>query len=322
MSKRTNFRDELVRLKKGVRIAWVVNFILLTLTYEAAMLFIFLSASSSNQQIASFLIVTGVIAIVAAILTIVISTVMSSKMLLSAASRDLHEITSGPVFNIVEEISIASGIRGNKIPKVYVSVGSGVANAYAISDARGNSRVIVTEEIVRMLNREELQAVIAHEFGHIASGDSQDMTKLIALTSTVSMISGVATRFWGTGNSNNNKNPLAIVLIILSLIFLMIAPLLSKIAQSYMSRTRESQADALAVEYTRNPTGLAKALLKLEESVPHMDQESSKKFEKKVGELAFYHSSLHGLKMATHPPTEQRVKALVAMGADITPSSN
>lgn len=322
MSRKTNFRNELSRLKKGIRIAWLVNFLLLALTYEAAMIFIFLSSSSTNRELGGFLVVTGVIAAVAAILTVFISTVMSSKILLSAASSNLQEITSGPLFNIVEEISIASGLRGKKMPRVFMSFGSGVANAYAISDSKGNARIIVTDEITRILNREELQAVVAHEFGHISAGDSQDMTKLIALTSTVSAVSGIASRFWGGNNSNSNKNPLAIVLIVLSLVFLLIAPLLSRISQAYMSRTRESQADALSVEYTRNPTGLAKALLKLEETVPHMDKEKSKKFEQKVGELAFYNSSLHGLKMATHPPTSERVKALVAMGADLRPSSN
>lgn len=239
---------------------------------------------------------------------------------MSAASRDLVEVTSGPIFNIVEEISLASGWRGDKMPKVYISTGSGIANAYAISDSRGNSRVIVTEELVSILNREEVSAVIAHEFGHIVSGDSQDMTKLIALTSSVSLISGIATRFWGH-NDNNSKNPLAIVLVVLSLIFLMIAPLLSKISQAYMSRTRESQADALSVKFTRNPTALATALLKLESTAPQMNKENNQKFEKKVGELAFYHSNLHGLKLASHPPTEDRVNALVAMGADIRPSA-
>lgn len=320
MGKENSFRNELLRLKKGVRIAWVINFFLLTFTYEAAIIFIMLSTTVTNSELVLFLIASFVVSMIAAALTVVIVTISSRKILMSAASRDLEEVTSGTVFNIVEEIGLASGLRGNKIPKVFIARGSGVANAYAISDAKGNSRVIVTEEILQILNREELQAVIAHEFGHVVSGDSQDMTKLIALTSSVSMISGAATRFWRGGDSGS-KNPIAIVLIILSAIFLMIAPLLSKVSQAYMSRTRESQADALAVKFTRNPTGLANALLKLENSAHLMDTENTDKFGKKVGALAFYRPNLSSFSTATHPPTQDRVDALVSMGAVINQST-
>lgn len=320
MSNSTNFRSELTRLKKGIKVAWAINFVLLTLTYEAAMIFIGLSTKVSNQQLVTFIGVTLVIAALASAITIAVVTARSSKILMTAAGRDLERVTSGPIFNMVEEIAIAAGVRGSKFPEVFVARNAGVANAYALSDAKGNSRVIVTEEILQILNREELQAVIAHEFGHIVSGDSQDMTKLIALTSSVSIISGVATRFWGgNGNNGSKNNPIAIVLIILSGIFLMVAPLLSNLSQAYMSRTRETQADALSVKFTRNPTGLAKALLKLEQASGQMSNEKMKKFGGKVGSLAFYSPRLKGLSFATHPPTEQRLEALISMGAQLDP---
>lgn len=315
-----NFRSELTRLQKGIKVAWAINFVLLTLTYEAAMIFVGLSSKVSNKELVLFILGTLVIAAIASAITIAVVTARSSKILMTAASKDLEPVTSGPIFNMVEEMAIAAGVRGSKFPEVFIARNSGVANAYALSDAKGNSRVIVTEEILQILNREELQAVIAHEFGHIVSGDSQDMTKLIALTSSVSIISGIASRFWGRGSNNNAKNnPIAIVLIILSGIFLLIAPLLSNLSQAYMSRTRETQADALSVKFTRNPTGLAKALLKLEQSSGHMDNEKMKKFGGKVGSLAFYSPSLKGLSFATHPPTEDRLEALIAMGADLDP---
>lgn len=320
MSQSTNFRSELTRLKKGIRVAWLINFVLLTLTYEAGIIFMSLSTSTSNKALIGFIVWTLIISAIAAAITIAIVTVRSSKILMTAASRDLEPVTSGQIFNIVEEVALAAGIRGSKFPEVFIARNSGVANAYALSDAKGNSRVIVTEEILEILNREELQAVIAHEFGHIASGDSQDMTKLIALTSSVSIISGLASRFWGGGGNNNSKmNPIALVLVILSGIFLLIAPLLSKLSEAYMSRTRETQADALSVKFTRNPTGLANALLKLERASENMDPAALKKFGGKVGSLAFYAPNFKGLSFATHPPTEDRLKALSAMGAQVDP---
>jgi heat shock protein HtpX len=318
LSTSKNFRSELTRLKKGIKVAWAINFVLLTLTYEAAMIFVGLSNKITNEALIVFIAGTLVIAAIASAITIVVVTARSSKILMTAASRDLERVTSGPIFNMVEEMAIAAGVRGSKFPEVFIARNTGVANAYALSDAKGNSRVIVTEEILQILNREELQAVIAHEFGHIVSGDSQDMTKLIALTSSVSIISGVATRFWGGGGNNNSKNnPIAIVLIILSGIFLLIAPLLSNLSQAYMSRTRETQADALSVKFTRNPTALAKALLKLEQTSGQMSKEKMKKFGGKVGSLAFYAPSLKGLSFATHPPTDARLEVLIAMGAQM-----
>lgn len=317
MGKRTTYRNEMERLRKGIVFAWIINFVILALTFEAVFVFVMLKESSSNSDIVMFLIMTSILSAIVSAVVVGLVMRFSSKVMLTAAGPELSKVESGPLFNVVEEIAIASG-RGNNVPEVYVAKTDGVANAYAISDSKGNSRIVVTEQLLKMLNREELQGVIAHEMGHIVSGDSEAMTKLVALTSTVGIISGVATRMFRGGGNNEKSNPVAVVLIALSFVFLLVAPILSRLANAYMSRTRESQADASSVKFTRDPTALAKALMKLEASDDGKDgSEDEKKFNSKVGELAFYAPKLHANRLATHPPTSERIQKLREMGAQV-----
>lgn len=321
---RGTFRNELERLKKGVRMAWFINFLLLTFTIEAAIIVGGLSIGMSFIGMTVFLLGSfGVSAVIAAIIVFAVNR-NSSKILMGSVSDNYVPITSGVLYDMFMEVCLAAGITGSKLPQLYIATGTGVVNAYAVANNKGNARVILTEEILKILTEEELKAVIAHEVGHVYAGDSVDMTKIIALTSVVGMISGIAMRFigfgGGRGRSNNNggiQQILALVLIILSLIFLAVAPLLSRIAQNYMSRQREAQADALSVRYTRDPTPLAFALMKIEQSSANLSEEDLKHFRSKVGELALYSPQLGKKAMRTHPPTEERVKNLVNMGANL-----
>ncbi|MDR0297481.1 MAG: M48 family metalloprotease [Streptococcaceae bacterium] len=323
----TTFRDELARLKTGIRIAWVLNFGILWLVFIAVGVVLGLSTHVSNQQLANFLVVDAAVAALLAVLVMFIVNAQATRILLAAPAGDSVEITSGQLKNIVEEMAIAAALP--KTPRVYELRGSGVANAYASADNFGNAQVVVTAELLDLLNtREELEGVIAHEIGHLKTGDSQAMTRLVALTSTTAIIAGMAGRlmFWGGGGGNrrgnnrdgNGNNPIAIVIIVLSFIFLMVAPLLSKVAESYMSRERESRADASAVEFTRNPTGIAQALIALENGSDHYGSKKMREdFGNTIGPVAFFNPLSAGLNLSTHPSTEKRVKALIAMGAQV-----
>lgn len=309
---KTNFRTELQKLNKGIRLAWFINFFILFVTFEAVMIFVFLDDSSTNDEIIGFLLTTSVLSAITSAATVVSINASASRILLQSSSEGLTQVTEGQLFNIVEEITIAAGLK--KTPEVYVS-STDVANAYAMSDSKGRARIVVTENLLNLLNREEMQGVIAHEIGHIKSGDSAAMTKLVALTSTVGIISGIATRMFRGNKNNQQSNPVAVVLIVLSFILLLVAPLLSKLGNAYMSRKRESQADALSVQFTRDPTALASALLKLSANDSGKTK-TSEKFNKEVGELAFYAPSF-AKSLATHPPIAERIEELRAMGAEI-----
>ena len=314
-----SFSSELKRLRRGVFVAWLVNFLLLALTVLAAMLFVALPSNVTNTELLRYLLLYGGIAVVVAAVILAFVMLMSSSVVMGSVGGDHERVTSGQLYNIAEEMSIASGM---KVPDVYIQHGTGVANAYALSNRKGHARVVFTAEILQTLDRSEVQAVMAHELSHVYTGDSVAMTRLIALTSTVGIIAGLSSRmFYGRrgGGGNGKANPLAIVIIVLSLIFLLVAPILSRVGNAFMYRKRESQADANAVRFTRNPTAMASALAKIDGYSYQSGADNNKdaeKFYKTVGALAFFNPAKFAGAFATHPPIGQRVDALVKMGAE------
>lgn len=324
----TTFRDEISRLKKGIRVAWAINFAIIWLLCIAIGVVFTLSTHVTNQQLAAQMLVIAVFSLFISIIVMFFVSNYSTRILLEAPAGDALHLTEGQIFNIVEEMAIAA--RLPKIPEVYLLRGSGVANAYACADNQGNTQIVVTQELLEILdNREELQGVIGHEIGHILEGDSQAMTKLVALTSTTAIIAGAASRmmfYGGNRRSNNNResgngnNPIAIVIVVISFIFLIVAPLLAKVAESYMSRERESRADASSVQFTRNPTALATALLALEHGSQREDKQSLKNFNQTIGPVAFFNPMSLQMALSTHPSTQQRIQKLREMGAQVDPA--
>lgn len=305
-----DFRTRLSRLRWGIALAWVLNVVTTTLTVEAAIVATFLSVSSSNKEIVEFLLSTLPIALLVSLVVVTILSFIASRRIPTMTSGDLLSAQDHfpQVYNVVEEMCVAAGVPYNQIPDVYVANDVRTPNAYAISWSSG-SRIVFTRGIVDLLNREELQAVAAHELGHITSGDSKAMTKLIAMSSIVGLVSSVFSRImFGRNNNNGGANIVAIVLVVASYLFLLFAPLISAVSQAFMSRKRESQADATAVDYTRNPSSLISALKKI--SGNQSGDSQSKKFNKNARQLAFFSEKT----LRTHPPTEDRIRALVSMG--------
>ncbi|MDR0199312.1 MAG: M48 family metalloprotease [Streptococcaceae bacterium] len=323
---RVDFRTEIKRLHRGIRVAWVINFAILWILVIAIGVVFGLGTHVTNAQLAQYMGGFAAIGFVVALIVMFVVNSSAERILLAAPAGDSVEVTQGQLKNIVEEMAIAAALPHT--PKCYVLRGSGVCNAYASADSFGNSMVVVTQELLDLLNtREELEGVVAHEIGHIKTGDSQAMTRLVALTSTTAIIGSMAGRMlWfgggnrGRNNNNQGTNPIALVIVVLSYIFLIVAPLLAKVAESYMSRERESRADASAVEFTRNPTGIAQALIALETGADHYgSQKTAKDFANTVGPVAFYNPEFAGINLSTHPSTPKRIEALIAMGAQVQP---
>lgn len=296
-----------------------MNILVMSMTIEAAMIFSSMSTHDSNHEIMETLKITIPISLIIGLIATCMVSLCTRKILMGAATGDMKRIESGMVYDIVEEMSIASNVP---MPETYILYNSGIANAYAISDA-GGSRIVITDGLIAMLNREELQGVIAHEIGHIASEDSKAMTTLTAMTAFTGIVAGSVWRiFRGDRKNNESFNIIALALIILSFMFLLFAPLLSKLSQAYMSRERESNADMLSVKYTGNPNALANALYKLDKSDEVIDKANARRFDQRAGYLAFHAPHLKGINMDSHPPIEQRIQTLVNMGAQIEYTDN
>jgi heat shock protein HtpX len=171
--------------------------------------------------------------------------------------------------NVVDEMAVAAGLP---CPRVYV-VPDADPNAFATGRGPERSSIAVTRGLLDVLDRDELQGVIAHEMSHIRNLDVRVMTVVAALVGAVALLSDWAGRgmLWGGGprrrgdDREGDGNALTgIVLFVIWLAAILIAPVLARALAMMVSRRREYLADASGAELTRNPLGLARALEKIE----------------------------------------------------------
>lgn len=207
--------------------------------------------------------------------------------------------------NIVEEMAIASGIP---VPQVYVLEDESGINAFAAGYSPSDAAIAVTRGALTHFTRDELQGVIGHEFSHLLNGDMRLNTRLIGTLFGILAI-GVTGRLIlrhmrGRGRDAAGLLAVGIALLVIGYVGL----LFGRMIQAAVSRSRESLADASAVQFTRNPAGLAGALKKVaalsgQIEAPKADQVSHMFFASAV-------SSGFGGWFATHPPMLERIRAI------------
>jgi heat shock protein HtpX len=185
---------------------------------------------------------------------------------LTAAAADDDKVKLRQLENVVDEMAIAAGLPR---PRVYV-VPDPDPNAFATGRGPDHSSIAVTRGLLDTLNREELQGVVAHEMSHIRNLDIRVMTVVAAMVGTIALLSDWAWRGmrWGggsrRGDDGRGTGPAAIVFLAIWLVAVLLAPLVAQVLAMMVSRRREYLADASGAELTRNPTGLARALEKIE----------------------------------------------------------
>ena len=219
--------------------------------------------------------------------------------LVNPNSTDLHE---RKLLNIVEEMAIASGVP---VPQVYVMDGETSINAFAAGHSATDAAISVTRGAITMLTRDELQGVIAHEFSHLLNGDMKLNLRLMGLIFGILCLTVIGRILIRTGGKKNPLPILGIALIIIG----WVGVLFGRLIQAAVSRQREFLADASAVQFTRNPSGLAGALKKIGGLSQGSELQSHRAEE--VSHFFF----ANGLKsrffgFATHPPLIERIKAL------------
>lgn len=216
--------------------------------------------------------------------------------------RDLH--------NIVENLSITAGLPK---PKVYI-INDSSPNAFATGRNKENGAVAVTTGLLGLLNRSELEGVIAHELAHIGNRDILLATVAAILVGFVVILSDIFLRlslFRGRGSSKSGG--LQVVLIIIGFLLAVLAPLFATLIQLAISRRREFLADASGALLTRYPEGLASALRKISSNNRPMATASRATAHMYIanpfGSKTSSSSKWQKLFM-THPPVEERLKAL------------
>ena len=210
--------------------------------------------------------------------------------------------------NIVEEIAIASGVP---VPKLYVLEHEAGINAFAAGYSPSDAVVAVTRGALDRLNRDELQGVIAHEFSHILNGDMRLNIRLIGVLFGILMIGLIGRKILENGRLGSRGRGAGAVLgfALAALAIGYIGLFFGRMIKAGVSRTRESLADASAVQFTRQTQGLAGALKKiggLAEGATLNDRGDAEE----VSHMLFGEGlNLSGL-FATHPPLVKRIQAL------------
>ena len=213
------------------------------------------------------------------------------------------------LLNVVEEMSIASG---TPVPPVYLIDEAGI-NAFAAGYEPSDAVIGITRGALEVLDREELQGVIAHEFSHILHGDMRLNLKLVGVLHGIlvlRLIGEVLIR--GDRSSRSSKRDARLGFIGLVLILVgWIGWYFGGLIKAAVSRQREYLADASAVQYTRNPNGIAAALMKISNhaSLSFIENPAGREFNHALFE-AGARSDLRGLD-ATHPPIKDRIKAIL-----------
>lgn len=228
------------------------------------------------------------------------------------SAREISESEAPDFYHIVEDMAMVAQIP---MPRVFI-IEDPSLNAFATGSSPKNAAVAATTGLLQVMNREELEGVIGHEVSHIRNYDIRISTIAVALASAVTLISSIGGRaLWYGGDSrkrsNNNDGGLGIILLLLSLLSLVLAPLVASLVQLAISRQREYLADASSVELTRNPQGMIRALEKLKQSQPvkyPVDDASAALYINEPRKKGSF-SSL----FSTHPPIEERIERLQHM---------
>lgn len=275
-----------------------------------------------------FIPLLTIIAMITSIIIVVNGFINGINMIIkSTGAREANpnNLKEKQFLNVVSEMSLAAGIP---MPKAYI-IPDNDLNAFATGFSPEKSYVFITQGLLKQLDREELQAVIAHEITHIRFYDIRLMTITTVLINAIAIISDMISRTnrsTRVSSSSRNRNPTVGILFLVWVVLVIVAPILSKILAMAISRQREYLADAGAAELTRNPKALISALEKIRNSV-----QPTKNIKEAVahmcitdprGSLIEEKTGFFAELFATHPPMEKRILALKLMAYEQTKDSH
>lgn len=231
----------------------------------------------------------------------------SDKLVLRmAGAKEANRKEHFDLYTIVENLSITAGLP---MPKVYI-IEDSAPNAFATGRNEKHAVVAVTTGLLQILEKNELEGVIAHELSHIGNKDMLVSTIAVVLVGFVSILSDMLLRMsmFGGGNDDNRRG--GAVVLIVTLLGAILAPLAATLLHLAISRKREFLADASGALLTRYPEGLANALKKISGYSQPMRRQSKAIAHLYISNPEGKTSRVKKLFM-THPPVEDRVKALI-----------
>jgi len=273
MVEKISFRDEIQKNKRKSVILIVIIFIF----------FIALGYVISLALNPGYFFFIMIIATIFSLVYILVSYYNSDKIALaSVRAKKASHTEHRKLYHAVENMSIASGLP---MPKLYVMESEQI-NAFASGRDPKKAVICVTTGCIDKLEKHELEGVIAHEMSHIANYDIRFMTLVAVLVGMISIIAQIYLRsLWINAmfGGRRKDSQAGIVILIISIVAAILAPLLAHLVSLAISRKREFSADATAVKLTRYPDGLKKALEKIRHD--HVSQEDKKKYSQAIAPL-------------------------------------
>lgn len=259
------------------------------------------------------------------VVAVFVATVMSlvgyyngDKIALSTAGAQgpITKDDNAYVYRMVENLCLTAGLA---MPKIYL-MNDPQINAFATGRDPQHASIAITTGAIEQLENEELEGVLAHELSHIKNFDVRYMMLVAILVGILTLLSNYFWRasFWGGRRRGNNGGggQIQIIFMIVGLVLLIIAPILGQLIQLAVSRKREFLADASGALLTRYPEGLANALEKIRDTttspLDHANQATAHLYISNP-----FGPGAKGISrfFTTHPPVEERIKALRAMGS-------
>lgn len=244
--------------------------------------------------------------VIVAIVYAIVSYFFSAQIALGMSGAQPIEKKDAPeLYRTVENLTIAAGLP---MPKVYI-VNDPSPNAFATGRDPNHAVVCVTSGILPLLEKDELEGVLAHELSHVGNYDIRFMAVVVALVSVVAVVSDLFLRisFWSRDDREEGNQ----LFFILGIVGAILAPIVAALIQFAVSRQREYLADASGALLTRYPEGLAKALQKISQDPQPMRHANS------ATSPLYISNPLKGRSLAglfdTHPPIEERIKRLREM---------
>lgn len=275
---------------------------------------IYIFARGFGYDPAGALGLTGMALILTGIMNF-ISYFWSDKIVLGISqAKPVSEQSNKQLYRMVENLCIAAGLP---LPKIYI-IEDTAPNAFATGRDPKHAAIAFTTGILSKLNKQELEGVTAHELSHIGNRDTLVMTVVSVLVGTVALLADMYMRsMWYRDSDSDNKGNA--IFMVLAIIAAILAPIIATLIQLAVSRRREFLADASGVLLTRQPGGLANALLKISG-----DKEPLEVANRGTAHL-YIVNPLKGSEalnsfaklFSTHPPVEDRVKALREMSGRV-----
>jgi heat shock protein HtpX len=276
----------------------------------------FYAGSSANQDPATVIKISIAAVLIASGVGVILYYSATATVLAISGGHEVTKEEEPDLHNVVENLSIGSGLP---MPHVWV-VEDDAPNAFATGRNPKNAHVAATRGIINKLNHRELEAVMAHEMSHVGNYDTRMMTTVAVVVGMVALIADLMLRFtwYGAGARSGNRDrgggSLGVIILVIAMVFIVISPIIATIMQLAISRQREYLADSCGALLSRDPEALADALEKISQDPTPLHTANKATaplyIENPLGE----HESFLNNLFDTHPPVEERIKILRAMG--------